>query len=280
MKQSNISHYLSHQDAPALFLRFPRLLFVYFWFNHLSVLRMKYAQRAIRKAISESGTPRTVVDAGCGMGDFLFTTPEFRNAECLTGIDVSPTNIELCRRLAGVMNSRKMEFICSDLASATIPAQTDMILCIGVLMYIAEDRAVLRKFHESLSPDGRLILYAAVNYRRNLHIYRQLSKKPGFDYDGIIGRPQTYTDESLEQRLKECGFTILEQRHSFGKTAATLFEISSIFEWLFKTLHPVISLFLIPLYLIFYPFYLLSMTADVHGSRQTGNGVMIIAKKS
>jgi SAM-dependent methyltransferase len=221
-----------------------------------------------------------VIDAGCGMGDYLFTVPAFQNADRLIGIDVSPSNIAVCNRLAQSLKKKNMEFVCSDLVSAELPKNSDLILCIGVLMYIADDRAVLKKFHASLSSNGTLLLYGAVNYRRNLQLFSHLAKKPGFDYDKIIGRPQTYTDESLEQRLSECGFTIQEQRHSFGTLAATMFEISAIFEWFFKSWHPAAAFFLIPFYMIFYPFYLVSMAIDVNGTRKTGNGVMIISKKS
>jgi SAM-dependent methyltransferase len=279
MKQSAVSQYLSHQHAPAFLLRFPRILYLYFWLNHLSVLRMKYAHRAIRRVLQTEKHPRVVIDAGCGMGDYLFTVPEFKKAERLTGIDVSPSNIEVCRALASTSQRKNMEFICSDLGTAEMPENIDLLLCIGVLMYIKDDISVLKKFHTSLAPDGTLLLYVAVNYRRNLSIFKRLSQHRGFDYDEIIGRPHTYTDAVLEQRLTDAGFTIIEKHHSFGTVAATMFEISALFEWFFKSWHPAALLFLIPLYLFFYPFYLLSMTVDVHGSRVTGNGVMITLKK-
>ncbi|MCK9408110.1 MAG: class I SAM-dependent methyltransferase [Bacteriovoracaceae bacterium] len=274
-----VSQYLSHQHAPALVLRFPRILFLYYWINHLSVLRMKYARRAIRTVLQTTGTPHTVIDAGCGMGDYAFSVPEFKKAKKVIGIDVSPSNIDACNRLAASTNANNMEFVCSDLGTAILPYNTDMILCIGVLMYIGNDSVVLKNFHASLSQNGTLLIYVAVNYRRNLSLYRRFAKKPGFDYDEIIGRPQTYTDTTLEQLLSESGFTILEKKHSFGKFAATMFEISAMFEWFFKSWHPLTAIILIPFYLLFYPLYLLSMTIDYHGSRSTGNGVMIIAKK-
>lgn len=280
MKQSAVSQYLSHQHAPAFLLRFPRILFLYYKLNHLSVLRMKYAHRAISNVLHRHGTIRTVVDAGCGMGDYLFTVPEFRSAERLVGIDVSPSNIEVCNALASATGRKNMEFVCSDLGTATLPGSVDLLLCIGVLMYIKNDRAVLEKFHDALTPNGTLLLYVAVNYRRNLNLFRRLAKNPGFDYDEIIGRPQTYTDATLQQRLSDAGFTVIEQRHSFGAAAATMFEISAIFEWIFKSRHPVIALLITPLYLMFYPFYLLSMLIDYHASRPTGNGVMITARKT
>lgn len=279
MKQTTRSQFLSHQEAPKLLFRFPRLLFVYFLLNHFSALRMQYARRAIRRSIRTDGVAKKVVDAGCGMGDYLFTVPEFTKADLLLGIDISQSNIDLCHHLASTVGRHNMEFLCSDLASAEYPESVDLILCIGVLMYVQDDITVLRKFHDSLRPNGTLLLYAAVNYRRTLPFYKRLEKHPLFDYDMIIGRPHTYTDATLKHRLSECGFTIQEQCHSFGPVAAIMFEISALFEWYFKSLHPIASIALLPFYLIFYPLYLVSMIIDVHTSRSTGNGVMITAKK-
>ncbi len=276
---TKISQYLNHQDAPGILLRFPRLLYPYYMVNYLTVLRMKYARRAINRVLRTRSLPTRVLEAGCGMGDFLFTIPELRRAPSVLGIDVSGSNIAVCRRLAETTDAQNMSFVCSDLATAELPMGQELILCIGVLMYIKEDEMVLRKFHDALAPDGRLLLYAAVNYRRNLSVFKRLSRIPGFDYDEIIGRPQTYTDESLQRALTQCGFSIEHMEHSFGTPAAIMFEISMIFEWYIKSKNPLIALIVLPIYLIFIPFYFISMLADFHSTRTTGNGVMITAVK-
>ena len=276
---TTVSKFLSHQQAPSLLLRFPRLLFPYFIINGVSVLRMRYARRAIRHALQRIPSPRRVTDAGCGWGDFLFTTGAFTRSEQALGIDVSPSNIALCQRLAEELHRPSLRFLCSDLASAAIPPQQDLILCIGVLMYIAEDEMVMRKFHDALSEDGLLLLYVAVNYRRRTALYRHLAQRPGFEYDEIIGRPQTYTDASIAALLERTGFEVVEQRHSFGTVAATMFEFSAIFEWLYKSGNIVTHILITPFYLLFFPLYHLAMALDHLGRRTTGNGVMITARK-
>ena len=276
---NKIFQYLNHQQTPSLLRRFPVLWFIYFWLNHLTVLRMKYARRSVRQVLRSAEPPKRIVDAGCGMGDFLFTISEFKHAEQILGIDNSQSNIDVCNRLADILERKNMRFICSDLGTAEIPPNQDLILCIAVMMLIKDDMTVLKRFRDALAPHGKLLLYAAVNYRRNLSLYKYFDKKPGFDYDQIIGRPQTYSDESLEHRLNECGFVIEEKRHSFGVMAATMFEISSIFEWLFKSWHPLAAVLIIPFYLIFLTLYIIVMKIDYYGTRTTGNGVMIIAKK-
>ncbi|MFA6455993.1 MAG: class I SAM-dependent methyltransferase [Bacteroidota bacterium] len=274
-----ISRYLHHKHAPSILLKFPFLLYVYFWINHSSVLRIQYSRRAIQHVLNRIAPPKHVLDAGCGLGDFLFTMPEIRNTEHATGIDASNSNIELCNRFAGTLQRANTHFICGDLITTEFPTDQDVILCIGVLMYIQQDSALMKKFHEALSPEGTLIVYVPVNYRRTLKLYTQLSKHPNFDYDHIIGRPHTYTDESIEQLFSAAGFHIEERRFSYGPIAATMFEISAILEWMIKTWHPGFALLLLPFFVIFYPFYYISMQIDYFSFRKTGNGVVITARK-
>ncbi|MFA6468565.1 MAG: class I SAM-dependent methyltransferase [Bacteroidota bacterium] len=274
-----ISRYLHHKHAPSILLRFPRLLFAYFWLNHSSVLRIQYSRRAIHRLLKKIPPPKQILDAGCGVGDFLFTIPEFRIAEKTTGIDTSLSNIELCNRLAETLRLTNIQFVCKDIAEADFPASQDLILCIGVLMYIQHDDALMKKFHNALSPEGRLIVYVPVNYRRRLSLYKLLSQRPNFDYDHIVGRMHTYTDESIEQLLTDAGFQIEERRYSYGPTVATTFEIIAILEWMIKTWHPGFAILILPFFVTFYPFYYITMQADYFSSRSTGNGVVITARK-
>ncbi len=274
-----ISQYINHQQAPALLLRFPRLLFLYYWFNRMTVLRTWYVRQAFRKILSEGESPKNILDAGCGMGDFIFSIPDLNSTDAITGIDVSPSNIQLCRRLAETLNKQNSSFVQSNLSDATIPPDQDIILCIAVLMYVEDDIALLKKFRDALSERGKLLLYVPVNYRRHLSLYKTLSQKSGFDYDETIGRPQTYTDESIKQRLEDSGFIIEEQRYSFGTFAAVMFEVLAIFEFYFKRANPLFIVVLFPLYIIFFSFNISVMFYDYYSKRMTGNGTVIVAKK-
>jgi ubiquinone/menaquinone biosynthesis C-methylase UbiE len=274
------SKYLTHQRAPKILLRFPNLLHFYYWINRLTVLRTWYVRRTLRNILASTPAPRNILDAGCGMGDFIFSIPEIHHHDTVTGIDISYSNFQLCERFAETMTKHNCTFVHGSLSESPIPKNQDIILCIAVLMYIKDDVSVLRKFKEALAETGRLILYVPVNYRRHLRLYRTLSTKPGFDYDETIGRPHTYTDELIRERLMEAGLHIEHQYHSFGKISAIMFEISSIFEWFFKKQNPLLFIPLSLIYLVFFPFNLLAMALDYFGERTTGNGCIIVAKKT
>jgi len=224
-------------------------------------------------------SPRNILDAGCGMGDFIFSIPEIKHSDFVTGIDASFSNIQLCKQLAESLGKSNYSFFQDNLSESAFPDQQDIILCSAVLMYIEDDVALLKKFHNSLSENGKLIVYVPVNYRRHLSVYKKVSAKPGFDYDEMIGRPHTYTDELIEQRIHAAGFVIEEKQHSFGRFASMMFEISALFEWHFKTQHAVLSVSLFPLYFLFLPINLVAMGRDYIGKRTTGNGCIIVAKK-
>lgn len=274
-----LAQYINHQSAPAIILRYPKLLYLFFAMNHFSVLRMKYTYRAIRETINKYGKPKSVIDAGCGMGDFLFTVPDFQTAENVVGIDVSPSNIEICNRLKAVSRKDNFLFTQADLNYAEIPPNQNMILCIGVIMYVQDDIGLLHRFRNSLDADGKLLLYVAVNYRRQFSFFTKLSKHKGFCYDDVIGRPHTYTDNSLRKKLEECGFVIESQRHSFGNFMAKMYEIAATLEGLIKTQNFLVGIFILPFFIAFYPFYLGAMMIDFYGSQNTGNGTVIVASK-
>lgn len=209
----------------------------------------------------------------------MFSIPELRPTDSVTGIDLSFSNIQLCKQLAESLGKNNYSFFQDNLSESAFPDQQDIILCSAVLMYIEDDVALLKKFRNSLSEKGKLILYVPVNYRRFLSFYKNLSKKNGFDYDEMIGRPHTYTDESIVQRIHAAGFVIEEQQYSFGRLASIMFEISALFEWYFKTQHVLFSIPLFPLYFVFLPINMISMGIDYIGKRTTGNGCIIVAKK-
>ena len=274
-----ISSYFNHQQAPSILFRFPRLLFAYYFVNGLTVLRTWYVRRAFRSVLQKISPPRNILDAGCGMGDFIFTVSELNRNDNIRGVDLSLSNIKLCEALAHTLKKSNVTFVQSDLINIEIPPDQDIILCVAVLMYIHDDVAVLKKFNDALSKNGRLLLYVPVNYRRNLSLYTLLSGKDGFDYDQSIGRPQTYTDNSILQKIKDAGFSIEDQRYSFGTAAAIMFEILAIMEWIIKTKNVLFNIFALLSYLILLPINFLIMVLDFFGTRTTGNGTMIIAKK-
>lgn len=92
---------------------------------------------------------RSVLDAGCGVGAFseiLAAT----NRVC--GVDFSETAL-------GYARGRGILSACGDLARLPFSAGSfDLVLCIGVLQLIRDERAVLTELASMLAPGGTLVV--------------------------------------------------------------------------------------------------------------------------
>ena len=92
---------------------------------------------------------RRILDAGCGVGAFSEPLVE-RNR--VFGVDFSEVALGYARR-------RGLQAACADLARLPFPRGSfDLVLCIGVLQLIEDDRAVLAELTAMLAPEITLVV--------------------------------------------------------------------------------------------------------------------------
>ena len=92
---------------------------------------------------------KRVLDAGCGVGAFSETLVA-RNS--VFGVDFSEGALGYARR-------RGLHAACADLARLPFArASFDVVLCIGVLQLIGDERAVLAELASLLAPGGTLVV--------------------------------------------------------------------------------------------------------------------------
>ena len=105
-----------------------------------------------------------VLDAGCGSGRLL--VPFAREGIDIDGCDVSADMIEACRRkadAAGVMP----ELAVAALHEVDMPRRYRTIIAVGVFGLGSDrdrDQAALRRLHDHLEPENRLVLDAETPY--------------------------------------------------------------------------------------------------------------------
>jgi len=144
----------------------------------------------------------TILDAGCGAGDYLF---EMARRGCsVVGIDLAEEMLELANeRCAESIEKGDVELRMRDIRN--LPNEWDGrfqgVLCVTAFQHIplAKDSAldVLRGFHRVLVPRGVLLVDA------------QLGRGTGFDPD--LRFIQGYeTPGQLEEVLKQGGFQVIE----------------------------------------------------------------------
>jgi SAM-dependent methyltransferase len=89
----------------------------------------------------------------------------------------------------------------------------DSIIYINVLEHIEDDEAELRSVHESLTQNGRVLIFVpALNW-----LYGR--------FDQRLGHYRRYTKTELDEKLKCAGFTVLR---------STYFDMTGIIPWWIK----------------------------------------------
>jgi SAM-dependent methyltransferase len=155
-----------------------------------------------------------ILDIGCGSA--IYTPILCKDRGCkFVGIDISYTAIkqllnniqfnELCgNEIVGVGDMTYLPFK---------PASFDLVICVGSLEHIPDDRKALREFTRVLKSGGYLFLLIPNSISRMLPIFRPLEKR--FDQCGHL---REYTVEDLSNLISSEGLNTanISSRDFFG----------------------------------------------------------------
>ncbi len=102
---------------------------------------------------------RSVLDCGCGGGDFLALVDPERRLGPVVGVDVAEQAIVRARR-----TGRYAELVCADIADAPerVAGRFDLLLLGEVLYYLRDYRGALDRLLELVAPGGVAFLALAV----------------------------------------------------------------------------------------------------------------------
>ena len=277
---STIDAYLNFSDAPVLLRRIPQLLWLVHMVNLVLVPRNWYVRRVLRGLRQSGFMPDRVVDAGCGLGDHSFQVARMFRAASVTGIDASKSNIDLCTHYAAAIDSQRHSFLHGNLSDLSEATPASLVLCITVLQYIADDRGILQKLRSLLAENGRMILYVPVHFKRYLSWYKRVSLLPHFNYDSQLGRAHTFTSEEIVEKAQSAGFSLERIEHTYGPVGAVAYELFSIAQYYLA--HGSLGQRLISTigFILYVPVFLVLMGIDASQKHQSGNGVVLLLKKT
>lgn len=175
----------------------------YWWYQGLHELVRFYVARAGKLRNEKKNyekndilsEPLKIFDAGCGTGRMLELLDKYGTVE---GIDYSPEAIILCRE-------RGLQHVeTGDLNVWDPPPNTyDVIISNDVICTsgVADDMAVIRKFHKALHPGGYLILnLPAFDLLRRMH-------------DIAVSGKRRYRKNKTAQALKEMNFRMIRANY-------------------------------------------------------------------
>ncbi len=155
--------------------------------------------------------PRRIVEIGCGTGMLLF--PLAPDAEWYTGIDISPTVLELVDSRLGRLRERVhlVHGSATDLSTSELPGRPDCVIINSVAQYFPSARylsGVLTEAVELLEPGGSIV----VGDVRNLgllpafHRSIELSRNPDRDEQTLARAVDHRLEEEEELALDPAFF--------------------------------------------------------------------------
>ena len=141
---------------------------------------------------------QSVLDAGCGNGDFLFL---MRGKKTLVGVDYEKSIIERTKKKLG--KYRNMHFFHGDLSDPKFRSlirkfKFDTVFSINVIEHIKDDRTTIKNLASLLQPDGTLII-----------LVPGMSSLYG-SIDKSVGHYRRYDKESLIAKVKEHNMEIVD----------------------------------------------------------------------
>lgn len=113
------------------------------WFEHPN----SWLFDKIADAIPGSDSFRTVLDAGCGRGDFLRHLRKRRPELALTGIDVSPNE-----------NADGITFIQGDFETYSLRTQFDVVVSLAVIEHVQDVRVFAKRLAQLTRPGGLTVI--------------------------------------------------------------------------------------------------------------------------
>lgn len=154
------------------------------------------------------------IDLGCGTGAFTRRLKRFELA--LTGVDISPRNVE---RAAALSTGER--YVTADLRDTGLPpSSADILMYSGVLHHIpgdAERVAALREGLRILKPGGALFAYDPNAHSPSMFLFRD-PRSPLYSEKGKTPNEVLLSRRHLREQLADSGFVSVSVEGMGGVT--------------------------------------------------------------
>lgn len=143
---------------------------------------------------------RRVLDVGAGLGTFCDLVA--RECDLVVALESDPVFAAALRdRFGDNGRVRVVEAEVEVVEPSLLPGPFDSIVCLNVLEHIGDDAAAVGRFHELLTPGGRLLLLVPAHPA----LYGPA--------DRVLGHERRYSKQALRRLLERSGFTLDVARH-------------------------------------------------------------------
>ncbi|MFN3528817.1 MAG: class I SAM-dependent methyltransferase [Bacteroidia bacterium] len=256
-----------------LFKGRPHLRSVFYILIDVLIVSFWHIRRGILAFARTRKGPVHVLDAGTGLGQYVYyLTRKFPNWN-IYATDISSREICECNRFFHRLKYERVLFRTESLESLHRQEVYDLILAVNVIEYVDDDRLVLKNFYEALKPEGLLLMSMQSDKSQNI--------QPNFTNKLLGNRHVSHRYNNLEfkKMLKEIGFRDIKAHYAYGVSGrfSTFLGVTIPNKLLRRSKY---YLYVLPLYyLICYPLIFLLNSIDAYFVHLSGSELVIRAYK-
>lgn len=185
-------------------------------------LRGEYFKKYI-----DSLKPQSILDAGCGGGDYSFYMAERWPKALIHAGDLVEETVKKDKSIQLKMEIKNISFHTMDIMNLQYNNTFDLIICIDVIEHILDQKTVLSNFYRALKSGGYLYIHIPLVRPRPEPCKKYLKAFHEWTEKEHIGEEKTRAE--ILEMLGDCNFTILKNRYTFhyyfGEMACSLFSI-------------------------------------------------------
>lgn len=259
-------------------MKHPGLIRWVYAIGYIVQFRKWYLQPAIGRLLRSLPPQFTFVDAGSGEGQYLFPHSKKHPSATFIGIDKSLSNINFCNAYIQHRPFGNVRVLQGALEGTPLVKDADVVVCVGVLQYIEDDKQALQSINGMLKPGGTLLLEVPVNGDIVLPLYRHTLQR--FDnYDVLQGRKRIYLPQEVLGKISAAGFSIKQTTYTYGfwgKLGYELFNIPLLYLMNGSIAGKVLAAIAIN---IINPFTMICYFIDYCMHKQDGNAMIVVAEK-
>lgn len=166
------------------------------WFEHPNLSLFDTLGRIIAKHNQKA----SVLDLGCGRGDFLRHLRRKYPELSLVGLDISSQDLQ-----------DGIQFVQGDVLSLEFPRQFDVVVSLAVIEHMIDVQAFMKRLYLCTAPGG-LVIVSTINDRSALYAAARLLKRVHFQkpIDQLYSRHHLnhFNTQSLRRLLNASGLSV------------------------------------------------------------------------
>jgi len=240
----------------------------------LLLLRTWHVKKALRKVFADLSGDITILDAGCGFGQYTWRMSRMIKTSKIKAVDIDSEHISDCSAFFNKSRlSDRITLETLDLTKLSENNTYNLILSVDVMEHIEEDEKVFKNFFNALRDNGTLVISTPSD--------KGGSDVHGEDEHSFIGEHvrDGYNKNDITEKLLRAGFSKIDVSYTYGKPGTVSWSLSM--KYPIKMLNASYLFFIIiPFwYLIFFPVSLILNYCDLIISHKEGTGLLVIARK-